>query len=804
MNIFLLIFFLIFILAILIGSLIFIYILEKKGRLFRSLNMETFLITLPKIDKTKEQKDFKETIGVMEQFFANLTTLSDSSWHNFLYGAPSISLELVVPAIGEEIMFYISVPRKFSDILEKQVHGFFPEASVEWTEEVNIFAQDGFSAAAYLKLQKSNILPTRTYKELNSDPLQDLTNALSKLEAEGEGASVQLVIRPIKGWEKIGLKVAKKMQQDGIDFEKAKNEVTGSWMKLFSFGKSSADKKDQISKSLTPLQQEAVKAIENKSSKLGFESNVRLVASAKSEARAKEILRQIMSSFAQFASPTLNSFQVKEVEPRKSKNFFFEFAFRLFNKSQKIILNTEELTSLYHFPNVPIETPKVRFLKARPSAPPVNLSNEGLVLGKNMYRGQESLIKISKEDRRRHLYVIGQTGTGKSNFIKSLVEQDIKNGEGVCVVDPHGDLVETILGYVPQNRLDDVIYFDPANLARPMGLNLFEFDEKYPEQKTFVINEFISILDKLYDLRQTGGPIFEQYFRNAALLIMEDSDSGSTLMEIPKVLSDEKFRAYKLSKAKNPIVKDFWLKEAEKAGGEAALANIVPYITSKLTQFLANDIMRPMIAQQKSSFNFREVMDQKKILLVNLSKGRIGDLNASLLGMIIVGKILVAAFSRADMSEEKRNDFYLYVDEFQNFTTDSIAQILSEARKYGLSLNIVHQFIKQLKDNIKDAVFGNVGSILSFRAGSEDAEFLQKQFEPVFSASDIVNLDNFNLYAKIMVKNQVSRPFSMLTVSASKPDLSLVEKIREYSSLKYGRPKEEVEKEIIERASRSF
>jgi hypothetical protein len=804
MSILLLIFFLIFVLAVLIGGLIFIYILEKKGRLFRSLNMETFLITLPKLDKTKEQKDFKETIGVMEQFFANLTTLSDSSWHNFLYGAPSISFELVVPAMGEEIMFYISVPRKFSDILEKQVHGFFPEASVEWTEEVNIFAQDGASAAAYLKLQKSNILPTRTYKELNSDPLQDLTNALSKLEAEGEGASVQIVARPAKGWEKIGLKVAKKMQQEGIDFEKAKSEIAGSWMKFFSFGKSASDKKDQISKSLTPLQQEIVKAIENKSSKLGFEVNIRLVASAKTDARAKEILRQIMSSFAQFTSPTLNSFQAKEVNLRKSKNFFFEFAFRLFNKSQKIILNTEELTSLYHFPNVPLETPKVRFLKARPSAPPVNLPSVGLVLGKNIYRGQESLIRISKEDRRRHIYVIGQTGTGKSNFIKSLVEQDIKNGEGVCVVDPHGDLVETILGYVPQNRLDDVIYFDPANLSRPMALNLFEFDEKYPEQKTFVINEFISILDKLYDLRLTGGPMFEQYFRNAALLVMEDPDSGSTLMEIPKVLSDEKFRAYKLSKAKNPVVRNFWLKEAEKAGGEATLANIVPYITSKLTQFLANDIMRPMIAQQKSSFNFREVMDQKKILLVNLSKGRIGDLNANLLGMIIVGKILVAAFSRADMSEEKRNDFYLYIDEFQNFTTDSIAQILSEARKYGLSLNIAHQFIKQLKDNIKDAVFGNVGSILSFRVGSEDAEFLQKQFEPIFSASDIVNLDNFNLYAKIMVKNQVSRPFSMITLPASRPDLGLVEKIREYSSLKYGRPKEEVEKEIAERALHDF
>jgi hypothetical protein len=397
------------------------------------------------------------------------------------------------------------------------------------------------------------------------------------------------------------------------------------------------------------------------------------------------------------------------------------------------------------------------------------------------------------------LYSIGQTGTGKSNFLQEMAKQDAKAGRGFCFIDPHGDAVEDILTAIPKERAEDVIIFDPADTQRPFGLNMMEYDPAFPEQKTFVINEMIGIFDQLYDLKATGGPMFEQYMRNAMLLIMDDPASGSTLMEIPKVLSDEKFRAMKIEKCQNPIVVDFWTKEAEKAGGEAALANMVPYITSKLTTFISNDLMRPIIAQQKSTINFKEIMDNKKILLVNLSKGKIGEINARLLGMVVVGKILMNALARANVAEDKREDFYLYLDEFQNITTNSISQILSEARKYHLCLILAHQFIGQLKENISKAVFGNVGSMVSFRVGSEDAEFLEKQFAPTFSKQDLVNVDNYQGFAKILMSNVLAKPFSIATYPPTKGDQEIANAIKELSRLKNGRDREIVNQEIMKR-----
>ena len=318
-------------------------------------------------------------------------------------------------------------------------------------------------------------------------------------------------------------------------------------------------------------------------------------------------------------------------------------------------------------------------------------------------------------------------------------------------------------------------------------------------QKGFVINEMISIFDKLYDLKQTGGPMFEQYARNAMLLVMEHPESGSTLMEIPKVLADEEFRRMKLSHCNNPVVRDFWIKEAEKAGGEAALANMVPYITSKLTTFIANDLMRPIIAQQKSALNFREIMDEGKILLINLSKGRIGEINSHLLGMVMVGKILMAALSRVDMPENERKDFYLYIDEFQNVTTDSISQILSEARKYRLNLIIAHQFIGQLSEEISKAVFGNVGSLCAFRVGPEDAEFLEKQFEPVFGASDLINVNNYSGFAKLLINNETTKPFNFNTYPPKEGNKEIPRYLKEMSRLKYGRDVNIINREIMER-----
>jgi hypothetical protein len=381
-----------------------------------------------------------------------------------------------------------------------------------------------------------------------------------------------------------------------------------------------------------------------------------------------------------------------------------------------------------------------------------------------------------------------------------MAKQDGRNGNGFCFIDPHGDAIEDILTAIPKERAEDVIVFDPADVDRPFGINMLEYDPAHPEQKTFVINEMIGIFDQLYDMKSTGGPMFEQYMRNAMLLVMDDPETGSTLMEIPKVLADEDFRKLKLSKCKNHMVVDFWTKEAEKAGGEAALANMVPYITSKLTTFLSNDMMRPIISQQHSTINMRDIMDNRKILLINLSKGKIGEINARLLGMVLVGKILMAGLSRANIAESERVDFYLYLDEFQNVTTNSISQILSEARKYRLVLILAHQFIAQLKEEISKAVFGNVGSMVAFRVGAEDAEFLQKQFEPTFTSNDLINVDNYSCFAKILVNNVLTKPFNMKTNIPTTGSQEIANALKELSRLKYGRDKDLVNREIMTRS----
>ncbi len=380
----------------------------------------------------------------------------------------------------------------------------------------------------------------------------------------------------------------------------------------------------------------------------------------------------------------------------------------------------------------------------------------------------------------------------------NMITQDIRNGDGCCYIDPHGTDIQTILSRIPKERIDDVIYFDPAYTARPMGLNMLEYDPKYPEQKTFVVNEMMGIFNKLFDMKIGGGAMFEQYFRNSAFLVMEDPESGSTLLEITRVLADKEFRDMKLAKCKNPIIKQFWV-SAEQTTGDQSLANFVPYISSKFDNFISNDIMRPVVLQQNSVFNFRKIMDEKKILLVNLSKGRLGDINANLIGLVLVGKIQMAALSRVDMFGKPINDFYLYIDEFQNVTTDSIASILSEARKYRLSLNIAHQYITQLEENIKNAVFGNVGSMAVFRVGTEDATFLEPKFKPIFSAQDITKLDNYNAYMSMLVNGQPTKPFNIKTLAPKEGNKEIVDSLKQLSYMKYGRDREEVEKEIMVR-----
>ncbi|MEN8252412.1 MAG: DUF87 domain-containing protein [Patescibacteria group bacterium] len=788
--------------AILVLKSVFGY----KQLINQSMNEELEIIRVAKNNNTGEsaqQPDlWKEEIGVMEQLLASFAQLRDkkTSFKTMFYGKPTIALEIANPANQEEILFFIAVPKKFQTSFEKQVHSYYPDALVEKVEDYTIFSPGSYTAIGTVGLKNKSALPIKTYEMMESDSLNEITNAFSKLASTGEGASIQIILNDAgTGWRSKGKKIAHEMQQ-GKQLKEAQSlGIMKEINKVLTPSKSGESVAQDKVVQLTPEEQELVKTIEAKTAKTGFKANIRLIASAETQERAEEILSHMTNAFSQFENPGVNYFTVKNIGTR-SKKQAFNYIFRSFNNDHAMLLGVEEIASIFHFPISTTETPKIKWLKAGSAPPPVDMPTEGILIGTNDYRGVDTKVYLSENDRRRHFYVIGQTGTGKSTIMEEMAKQDIQNGHGLCYIDPHGEAIEHILPMIPKERAEDVVYFDPSDIERPFGLNMLEYNPEKPEEKTFVVNEIINIFDALYDLKATGGPMFEQYMRNAMLLIMDDIESGSTLMEIPKVLADENFRKMKLAKCKNETVKNFWMEEAEKAGGEAALANMVPYITSKLTPFLSNDMMRPIISQQKSTINFREIMDSQKILLINLSKGKIGETNSHLLGMIIVGKLLMAALGRVDMPEEERKDFYMYIDEFQNVTTDSIAQILSEARKYRLALILAHQFIGQLSEDISKAVFGNVGSIAAYRVGPEDAEFLQKQFEPVFTSQDLINVDNYKYFGRLLLNGVSTTPFNINAPYTKGGTPELVEPIKELSRLKYGRDRDMVEQEVAVRS----
>ncbi|MEK9168590.1 MAG: type IV secretory system conjugative DNA transfer family protein [Patescibacteria group bacterium] len=768
---------LIFLIVVFLGifSFFVLKILRKK-RLSQNLNLKLLLIRLsqkqPKdfSNEGKSGSDWKDEINRSAQLFGILAGLKSP----FVF-------EAAVHRIGEEIHFYCAVPRESIEFVSRQIEGLWEEASVELIDDYNIFnsAAGAATSGIYLKQKLSYALPIRAYVEANIDTFAPILSGLSKINEVGEGAAIQLLIKPVPA-------SAKKSILQIID-----NLKKG--MKLDDILKAGALKFKDIKKAINPekeksekvVDDESIKALELKISKPLLSVNLRVLVSGASQYQVDAILESIVGGFSQFSAPRRNEFKI--IKPRNPKNLIYQFSFREFDDSQSMILNTEELASLFHLPSSSTEIPKIKWLKSKEAVAPANLPKSGILIGETSFRGEHKPVYLTEDDRRRHIYIIGQTGVGKSTLMTNMVIDDIKNGKGVAIIDPHGDLIEKILGAIPKERVDDVIVFDPSDIRRSLGMNMLEYNFNKPEEKTFIVNEMFNILDKLYDMKTVGGPMFEQYTKNAILLLMEDAiNEPATLMNIPRVFTDVDFRNEKLSRIKNPVVIDFWEKEAAKATGEHSLANMAPYITSKFNNFIANDYVRPIISQAKSAFDFRKVMDEGKILLVNLSKGKIGDINANLLGMIITGKILMAALSRVDMPEDQRRDFNLYIDEFQNFTTDSISTILSEARKYRLNLIMAHQFIAQLTEKIRDAVFGNVGSIISFRVGATDAEFLVKQFAPVFNENDLVNIDNFNAYAKILINGQTSKPFNIKTLLPEKGDREIGDKIKEISRLKYG------------------
>jgi hypothetical protein len=713
-------------------------------------------------------------IDAMEQMFASLTSIKKGGWKMRFSHQTTISFEIL--ARHEDIRFYVWTPNSIKDLVEKQIHGAYPDARITQVEEYNIFTKDGKVAYKSFQLRAESFYPIKVYKDLPTDSLAAMTSAMAKM-GEEEAAAVQVIVSPTDNkWKKAGSKFISSTKKQESDPEKAKYGVSAK----------------------------TLESVESKISKPGFETVVRIVVVSNNEQSAKGHLSNISGVFQQF-SEEKNGFKSRKI--RRKGAFMEAFLYRyqpthhMFG-NQLSVLSSEELATIYHFPNNQVTTPHIHWLYSKSAPAPSEIPTEGMYIGKSTYRGIQRDVFIGEEDRRRHMYIVGKTGTGKSELLKEMVLQDIQKGRGVCFMDPHGDAVRDLLELIPPERAEDVIYFNPADTERPMGLNLLE--AKTEDQKHFVATSVINLMYKLFDPYKTGivGPRFEHGVRNAMLTAMVEE--GSTFVEVMRIMTDSKYVQELLPKVDDPVVKRYWTDQIAQTA-DFHKSEVLDYTVSKFGRFVTNKMIRNIIGQSQSSFSFKEIMDEGKILFINLSKGELGEENSNFLGLILVPRILMAAMGRQNVPEDQRRDFYLYVDEFQNFATPDFAVILSEARKYRLNLTVANQFIGQVEEEVKNAVFGNVGSIMTFRVGVTDANYLAHEFKPTFSEEDLLNIDKYNIYMKTIVNNEPVPPFSVdvtkdMAKQKSMANKRVAEIIIEMSRLKYGHDVRLVEAEIARRA----
>lgn len=804
------------VIALIVLTAWFMRRMYNKGR---SYKMAFLKVAIPKKDSKEDRErdseafssashDFKDILGVMSQFYDSLHSIYDSDFVAKFKGQPFLSVEYAV--IDKLIHFYVVCPPEFVSSIEKKLTGFFSDVYIEEVPDYNIFNEDSVVGGKYIYTGKPSMYPIKSYTYLNSDPINNIVNSLSKLE-ENEGAAIQVMLRPMKdGWQKKGRKKAQENLNDSKNGFSVFNPLT--WVStIFEIMVRGADQavKDptQSSERKTQVYEEQIKAMEEKNVKSGYETIIRIVVASNTKSKVNDHISSIVGAFSQYGYPDANSFKYLKMYYSASK-LVRDFILRSFNRPfvlwarrKKMILSSDEVASIFHMPNIKYNrSPNISWQNYKIAPPPDNLPKEGVLLGHNLYRGVKTEVRIKNEDRFRHFYVIGQTGTGKSSILLSMIRQDIKNGKGVAVVDPHGSLVDDVLPHIPKERADDIIYFNPADLDRPMGLNLLEASS--PEERDLVALDAMNIMIKLFD-EEIFGPRIQDYFRNGCLTLMEDPEGGA-LTDIVRLFTDDAFQKIKVDNVKNPIVKSFWIHQMAKTGAREK-QEMIPYFAAKFGAFVTNTMMRNIIGQTKSAFDFFDVMQSGKILLMNLSKGLTGDINSKLLGLIIVSKLQMAALRRQRIPKEQRGDFFLYIDEFQNYITESIESILSEARKYRLGLNIAHQYIGQLvekqDEKIKNAVFGNVGTIMSYKIGAQDGEFMAKEMSPVFSDQDLVNIDKYKAVMKLSIDTQPSKPFSVVPLNpwVDEGDANVAEAYKQLSRLKYGRDVEFVNREILRR-----
>jgi len=771
----------------------------------RGLKMVPMYIHIPPSSddiegNNRDERDLTEEVLSQAQVMYNIiSSTAVKGFKSKIYGQRHMSFEII--ANEGLIHYYALVPTVLTELVKQAVAAAYPSARLEEVEEHNIFSQAGKISGTIggeFTLKKSYVYPIATYQESKRDAARALLNALSAASRD-DGVAIQVMIRPAgDGWSKNSVFAANKIKKDkgagdGLSgLFKPKSLMEALWKPP------EAKEVKPEDKQLSSLEQGLIEAIEEKTRHPGYETLIRVVVSSNTANRSQALLKNVIAAFSLFDSTTNNGFKftmAKDIEELVTA-YIFRFFPQTVNQN---ILNSVELATVFHLPDQnSIPTSQVQRQMAKQVDGPTQTMEEGFLLGYNEFRGIKKEIRLNTNDRRRHTYFIGQTGVGKSGLLENLAFQDMMDGRGFAFIDPHGDSAEKLLGMVPRERVEDVIYFSPGDMENPIGLNLFEFDTQ--DQRDFLIQESIAMLYRLYDPGHTGiiGPRYEHWFRNAALTIMSDPN-GSTFIDVPQVFNDQSFTDEKMKYITDRTVLDFWNKEMAQTS-DANKSEVLGWFVSKFGAFLSNEMMRNILGQTKSGFNMRDIMDNKKILLVNLSKGKTGELNSQLLGMIFVMKFQAAAMGRADIPEDQRQDFSLYVDEFQNFATDSFATILSEARKYRLNLVLANQFMTQLTDTIRESILGNIGTVISGRLGITDAEILQKKFMPTFDAEDLTKLPNYQTIASVMINGVPSAAFSMsLVPPMGKSSDQLRDALKKLSATKYGRPRAQVEKEIFAR-----
>ena len=808
---------LIIVVVVLLGMAILIaYIQTRKSfreskNFERGLKMIPLLIHLPPLSDDIDQggrdaRDItEEAISQAQVMYNVIASTATSGFKSKFFGQRHISFEIV--AKNGLIHYYAVVPTVLIETIKQAVISAYPTARLEEVKENNIFSEVGKISGTIggeFSLKKEFAYPIATYQESKRDAMRAIINALSSASKE-DGAGIQILLRPASSeWSKT-IERAVKNIKDG------KKKIFGGggfFDSLAYFGEilealwkppSTTGKESSEIKEVSGTNQAKIEAMEDKARYAGFEVLIRTVVSSNTAAKSQALLQNVSSAFALFDSPAKNGF--KFIPTKNIEKFVTSYIFRFFpQETNSNILNTVELATIFHFPDqTNIPTSQVERQATKQVDGPSQIPTEGLLLGNNLFRGVKKPIRLSTVDRRRHSYIIGATGMGKSVLLKNLAYQDMNEGRGFALIDPHGDVAEEILSMVPENRYEDVIYFDPGNMDNPVGVNIFEPDRE--DDKDFIIQECINMLYSLYDPGHTGifGPIGEHMFRNAALLLMSGEDKG-TWIDIPHVFRDPEYIKAKLPYVTDQRVIDYWTKEFPASQRSSDAGQTISWFISKWGPFESNTMLRNVMGQAKSGFNIREIMDNKKILIVNLSKGKMGELNARLLGMFFVMKFQTAAMSRVDIPEEEREDFCLYVDEFQNFATDSFESILSEARKFRLNLIVANQFMTQLTDNIREAIIGNTGTIICGRIGLTDAELMAKKFDPIFDVSDLQNIPNYEAAVTTLINGIPTSPFSMSMIpSMGSQNPEVANYLRQLSANKYGNTRAEVEAAISAR-----